>query len=40
MVACPKSGGQEQNGAEAKHNIIKQLAIGPYRPMETILNSS
>ena len=25
---CPKSAGQERNGAETKH-IIKQLTIGP-----------
>ena len=27
MVTCPKSAGQERNGAETKH-IIKQLTIG------------
>ena len=29
MVTCPKSAGQERNGAELKH-IIKQLTTGPY----------
>ena len=29
MVTCPKSAGQERNGAETKI-IIKQLTIGPY----------